>query len=69
VHSLPLLDTDEVAAFLHITPATIRYWRHMGKGPRSFSMGGRKVFYRLEDVEAWVEEQYEAPQPRRHPVA
>jgi predicted DNA-binding transcriptional regulator AlpA len=58
MNSLQLLDTEEVSELIHITVPTLRYWRHMGKGPRCFSMGGRKVFYRREDVEAWVQEQY-----------
>jgi predicted DNA-binding transcriptional regulator AlpA len=39
--------------------ATLNDWRHKGKGPRSFMIGGR-VAYKLEDVEAWIEEQYRA---------
>ncbi len=37
--------------------ATLRYWRHIGYGPKSFKLGGR-VAYRLEDVEEWIEAQY-----------
>jgi predicted DNA-binding transcriptional regulator AlpA len=55
---LPLLDTDELAELVHMTPATIRFWRHVGKGPKFFKMGGRKCFYRQEDVDAWLAEQY-----------
>lgn len=66
MNSLPLLDTEEAAKFLHLKPATLRYWRHLGdKGPKSFPMGGRKVFYRIEDLESWVQEQYETANPRR----
>ena len=55
---LAMFDTDECAEFLHMSPATLRYWRHIGdKGPKSFTIG-RKVFYRQQDVDAWVEEQY-----------
>ena len=46
VKSLPMLDTDELAELIHITAPTLRYWRHMGKGPRYFRMGVRKVYYR-----------------------
>jgi Helix-turn-helix domain len=41
--------------------STLRYWRHIGYGPKSFKIGGR-VVYKLEDVERWIEEQYNAPQ-------
>lgn len=54
-----LFDTDECAEYIRLSPATLRYWRHLGdKGPKSFSIG-RKVFYRWEDVDAWLDEQYE----------
>jgi predicted DNA-binding transcriptional regulator AlpA len=38
--------------------ATLSDWRHKGIGPRSFLLGGR-VAYKLEDVEQWIEQQYE----------
>jgi len=41
--------------------STLRYWRHIGYGPRSFKIGGR-VVYKVADIEAWVEEQYNTPQ-------
>ena len=68
MNSLQHLDTEEVSELIHIAVPTLRYWRHMGKGPKCFSMGGRKVFYRREDVEAWAEEQY-ASNPRIKTVA
>jgi len=64
MNSLPTLDTDEAAVFLHMTPATLRFWRHKGTGPRYFRLGGHKVFYKHEDLEAWVEDQYARPNPR-----
>jgi predicted DNA-binding transcriptional regulator AlpA len=38
--------------------ATLNDWRHKGKGPRSFLLSGR-VAYKLEDIEQWIEQQYE----------
>lgn len=35
---------------------TLRYWRRIGEGPPSFKVG-RRVVYKLEDVEAWLEGQ------------
>ncbi len=49
-----LLTTDEVAAHFRTVPGTVRYWRHVGKGPRSFKVG-RRVLYRESDVKAWAE--------------
>lgn len=38
---------------------SLRAWRHMGKGPKSFLLGGR-VTYRRSDVEEWIRASYEA---------
>ncbi len=50
----PLLTVPEVADWLGISPHTLRYWRHVHRGPRSLSVGGA-VRYRASDVEAWLE--------------
>jgi len=47
--------TEEVAELLRAPVETVRYWRHIGKGPKSFKVG-RRVLYALEDVEAFVRE-------------
>ncbi len=44
----------EVAAMFRTSPETVRYWRHIGKGPRSFKVG-RRVLYRESDVLAWAD--------------
>jgi hypothetical protein len=51
----PYLVTEELAARCRTTPETVRYWRNVGKGPRSFKLG-RRVLYAIEDVEAWERE-------------
>lgn len=53
------LTTAEVSDVLRTPAETVRYWRHIGKGPKSFKVG-RRVLYRREDVEAWLEAQYVA---------
>ncbi|MDR1441405.1 MAG: helix-turn-helix domain-containing protein [Bifidobacteriaceae bacterium] len=53
------LTTQEVAVLCRTSQETVRYWRHVGKGPRGFKLG-RKVLYRRQDVEAWLQEHYEA---------
>jgi hypothetical protein len=50
-----LLTIDEVAAIL-------RYWRHLGIGPHSFKIG-RRVFYRADDVYAWLDAQHDKHGP------
>ncbi len=49
-----LLTTDEVASYFRTVPGTVRYWRHVGKGPRSFKIG-RRVLYRQSDVSAFAQ--------------
>jgi hypothetical protein len=46
------LTTEEVAERFRTSPESVRFWRHTGKGPRSFRVG-KRVLYSLEDVEAW----------------
>lgn len=50
------MTTAEVAELVRAPAETVRYWRHVGKGPKSFKVpGGRRVLYSVEDVEAWLE--------------
>jgi predicted DNA-binding transcriptional regulator AlpA len=57
------LTTEQVAEIVHLTPATVRYWRHMNTGPKHFRAGGKRVLYRREDIDAWLDEQYAADNP------
>ena len=49
-----LMTTAEVAELLRTPAETVRYWRHVGIGPRSFKVG-RRVLYDRKDVEAFLE--------------
>ena len=49
------LTTAEVAEMLRTPIETVRYWRHVDKGPKSFKVG-RRVLYAVEDVDAWLAE-------------
>jgi excisionase family DNA binding protein len=51
-----LLTITEAAELLRAPVATRRYWRHLGTGPPSFRLG-RRVLFRRDDLEAWVEAQ------------
>lgn len=53
------LTVPEVAQQFRTSPGTVRYWRHVGTGPKSFRFG-RRVLYRREDVAAWVAERIAA---------
>ncbi|MDH3260029.1 MAG: helix-turn-helix domain-containing protein [Acidimicrobiia bacterium] len=50
---------EEAAAFLRRSPATLRWWRHAGKGPRCANVGGRVVYLRA-DLDRWVESEFAA---------
>jgi predicted DNA-binding transcriptional regulator AlpA len=54
-----LLTISEVAAILRAPVATMRYWRHLGTGPRSFRLG-RRVVYRAGDLQEWIDAQARA---------
>jgi len=47
------LTTAEVAHLLRTSPESVRYWRHIGKGPQSFRVG-RRVLYARRDVDAFL---------------
>ena len=58
-----LLTIAEVADVVRVPVATLRYWRHLGTGPRSFRIG-RSVRYWHTDVLHWLEEQSRRPQDK-----
>jgi predicted DNA-binding transcriptional regulator AlpA len=51
-----LLSMEEVADVARVPVATLRYWRHLGTGPRSFRIG-RSVRYWRTEVFAWLDDQ------------
>jgi hypothetical protein len=55
-----LLTIGEVADIVRVPVATLRYWRHLGTGPRSFRVG-RGVRYWHHDVTAWLQSQSGGP--------
>ncbi len=59
-----LMSIKEVATLVRVPEATLRYWRHLGSGPRSFRVG-RSVRYWRTEVALWLENQTNDPQPRR----
>jgi Helix-turn-helix domain len=58
---MEILIPREVAPMVRRPLATLAYWRSVGKGPKFGHIEGRVVF-RKADVEAWIQEQYDAPQ-------
>ncbi len=43
------LVTEEIAQRFRTSPGTVRYWRHIGYGPRGLRVG-RRVLYAEADV-------------------
>jgi len=62
------MTTAEVAALLRTPPETLRFWRHRGKGPRSWKPGAH-VLYDRADVEAWIAEERAKQNNGRGPEA
>ena len=55
-----LLTIGEVADIVRVPVATLRYWRHLGTGPRSFRIG-RGVRYWHNEVTTWLQSQSDGP--------
>ena len=55
------LNTADLAARFRTDQGTIRYWRHTGFGPKGTPFG-RRVLYRLTDVERWEAERAQQAQ-------
>lgn len=49
------LDTENAARFLGLSPKTLAIMRSCGTGPRFVKRG--RVFYFLDDLQAWIAEQ------------
>lgn len=49
------LTVAQLAVRYHKTPATIRYWRHIGYGPKGVKVG-TTVLYPRENVQAFDDE-------------
>ena len=62
-HEPELLTITEAAEVLRAPVATLRYWRHLDRGPKSFRLG-RRVLYRRADLRTWIDAQADQA-PRR----
>jgi hypothetical protein len=51
---------EDVARYLGVPPATVRYWSSVGIGPPSFKIG-RYRKYKPDQVRAWADAQMEEP--------
>lgn len=49
------MTSAEFAELARTSPETVRYWRHIGRGPRGFKVG-RRVLYVAEEVRSWLDQ-------------
>lgn len=50
-----LLTPQEAAAILGISPGTLEVWRSTGRYDLRYIKVGRRVMYRVQDVEAFIQ--------------
>lgn len=55
-----LLDQNQAAQLLHVTPGTLSVWRSTGRYSIPFVKVGRSVRYRLADLHSWIESRTQA---------
>lgn len=63
-----ILTLQEVSERTRIPLATLRYYRATNAGPKLWKLGGRIVAYE-DDVDAWIQEQYETTSTTREAVS
>lgn len=54
-----VLNNEEAAKLIGVTANTLRWWRHIGRGPKYIKYGDSKyagVGYEVADIEAWKAE-------------
>lgn len=57
----PLRTPDEAAEILRTPATTLQWWRTTGRGPKYVKIG-RRVFYRLVDLDEFVSAGEHAPE-------
>lgn len=53
--TLGIMLPEELAMALHVSDHSIHAWRRAGEGPQHTRLG-RRVYYRVADVNAWVDQ-------------
>ena len=59
---LGLMTEDDFMALLGVTDHTTQGWRVSGRGPKYVKLG-KRVYYRVSDVTAWVDSHIHARTP------
>ena len=58
------MNRANAARYLGVKPQTLSKWAMHGKGPRFARVGGR-IFYFLDDLDAFIQEGLRAPEARQ----
>lgn len=48
------LTSMQVSEITGIPLGTLRYWRHIGDGPESMTLGRKRVVYKLSKLNHWL---------------
>ena len=56
IKTAALLDEHEAANLLQISPGTLQVWRSTGRYALPFVKVGRRVRYRPEDLQKWLQD-------------
>jgi helix-turn-helix protein len=57
-----LLDTATAATVLGVSPATLRFWRIKGRGPRFIALSRGAIRYRLSGLNEYVSDHEVEPE-------
>ena len=53
---IKFIGAKDVAKVANVAEGTVRWWAHVGRGPRRYrAPGTRRVLYRLDEVFDWIE--------------
>jgi len=56
-----MLDREQAAQILGVTPETLRGWAYRRKGPRFYRFEGRVIRYRMGDLRQFIEKSAAGP--------
>ena len=51
---ITMLDQNEVAEMLKVSPKTLEYWRYKGGGPKYIKVGKKLARYLMDDVNEFI---------------
>jgi predicted DNA-binding transcriptional regulator AlpA len=53
-NEITMLDQNEVAEMLKVSPKTLEYWRYKGCGPRYIKVGKKLARYLMDDINEFI---------------